>query len=199
MTAFVFGLLLGIATALPVGMQSFVVMNQGLRFGYPKVMVGIVTASLCDSVLILLGAAGATTLLLGATDREGLIISVGVLFFLVFGVTTLLRVSPESEEVKSHARPTAMVAQTVGVSLLNPHAIFDTVGLLGGAIAVQAPQDRLGFAAGVIGASWVWFVTIGFGASALRSWLTAPVRLWAQRGSGALMLVFAGFLALRLA
>jgi len=198
--AIVFGLLLGIATALPVGMQSFVVMNQGLRFGYPKVLVGIVTASLCDSVLILLGAAGATTLLLGATGHEGLIISVGVLFFLVFGITTLLRVSPEGEEeVESHARPTAMVAQTVGVLLLNPHAIFDTVGLLGGAIAVQAPQDRLGFAAGVIGASWVWFVMIGFGASALRSWLTAPVRLWTQRGSGALMLVFASFLALRLA
>ena len=94
MTAFVFGPLFGIASAFPVGVQSFVVMNQGLRFGYPKVMVGIVTVSLCDSVLILLGAAGA---------------------------------------------------------------------------------------------------------SVLRSWLTTPVRLWTQRGSGALMLVFAGFLTLRLA
>ena len=106
MTAFVFGLLFGMATALPVGVQSFVVMNQGLRFGYPRVMVGIVTASLCDS---------------------------------------------------------------------------------------------FGFACGAIAASWLWFVVIGFGASALRSWLTAPVRLWTQCGSGALMLVFAGFPTMRLA
>lgn len=198
MTAFVFGLLLGIATALPVGVQSFVVMNQGLRFGYPRVLVGIVTASLCDSVLIVLGASGASALL-RAPDHEGLLVSVGVFFFLVVGATTLLRASPGNKEVESHAHPSAMVAQTVGVSLLNPHAIFDTVGLLGGAIAIQAPGNRLGFAAGAIAASWVWFVMIGFGASALRVWLTPPVRLWTQRGSGALMLLFAGFLALRLA
>ena len=58
--------------------------------------------------------------------------------------------------------------------------------------------DRLGFAAGAISVSWVWFFAIGFGASALRAWLTPPVRLWTQRGSGALMLVFAAFLALQL-
>lgn len=198
MTAFVFGLLFGMATAFPVGVQSFVVMNQGLRFGYPKVMFGIVTASLCDSVLILLGAAGASALL-HAPGHEGFLVAVGVLFFVVVGVTTL-RAAPESDEqVESRARPRAMVAQTVGVSLFNPHAVFETVGLLGGAIAIQSPDDRLGFALGAIAASWLWFVVIGFGASALRSWLTAPVRLWTQRGSGALMLVFAGFLALRLA
>lgn len=198
MTAFVFGLLFGMATAFPVGVQSFVVMNQGLRFGYPKVLVGILTASLCDSVLIVLGAAGASALL-RAPGYEGALIAVGVLFFVVVGATTL-RAAPESdEEVESRARPGAMAAQTVGVSLFNPHAVFETVGLLGGATAIQAPDDRLGFAAGAVAASWVWFAAIGFGASALRSWLTPPVRAWTQRGSGALMLVFAGFLALRLA
>jgi arginine exporter protein ArgO len=59
---FIFGLLFGLATAFPVGLQSFVVMNQGLRFGYPRVLTGIITASLCDTLLILLGAAGASAL-----------------------------------------------------------------------------------------------------------------------------------------
>jgi L-lysine exporter family protein LysE/ArgO len=148
---FLFGLLFGLATAFPIGVQSFVVMNQGLRVGYPKVLVGIATASLCDSLLIVLGAAGASALLVAA-----------------------------------------------GVSLLNPHAVFETVGLLGGAIAIQAAEDRLGFAMGAISASWVWFFAVGFGASALRGWLTPPVRMWTQRGSGALMLVFGAFLALQL-
>ena len=198
MRAFVFGLLSGMATASPVGIQSFVVMNQGLRFGYPRVLVGITTASLCDSVLIVLGTTGAWALL-RAPSHEGLLVSLGAHFFLVVGVTTLLRASPKSEEVEGRARPGAMVAQTSGVSLLNRYAVFDTVGLLGGAIGVQAPQNRLGFAAGAIGASRAWFATIGFGASALRAWLTPPVRLWTRRGSGELMLVFAGFLSLRLA
>ena len=196
MTAFVFGLLLGMATAFPVGVQSFVVIIQGLRFGYPRVLVGIVTASLC--VLIVLGAAGASALL-RAPGHEGLLLAAGVLFFVLVGVTTP-HAAPENEgEIESRARPGAMVVQTVGVSPFNPHAVFETVGLLGGAIAIRAPEDRLGFALGAIAASWVWFVGVGFGVSALRVWLTPPVRLWTQRGSGALMLVFAGFPALRLA
>jgi L-lysine exporter family protein LysE/ArgO len=195
--AFLFGLLFGLATAFPIGVQSFVVMNQGLRVGYPKVLVSIVTASLCDSLLIVLGAAGASALLVAA-GNERLLISMGVLFFFVAGVMTL-RSSPEDEaKVKSQTRAGAMIAQTAGVSLLNPHAVFETVGLLGGAIAIQAVGDRLEFAAGAISASWIWFFAIGLGASALRVWLTPPVRLWTQRGSGALMVVFAAFLALQL-
>ena len=196
MIDYFFGLLFGMATAFPVGVQSFVVMDQGLRFGYPKVLVGIVTASLCDSVLILLGAAGASAIL-KAPGNEAYLVSVGAVFFMVVGVTTL-RSSLEDEEVASLARPGAMVAQTVGVSLFNPHAVFETVGLIGGAIALQAADDRFAFAAGAISASWVWFVAIGFGASLLRARLTPPVRLWTRRVSGGLMLVLACALLLEL-
>lgn len=196
MIVFLFGLLFGMATAFPVGVQSFVVMDQGLRFGYPRVLVGIVTASLCDSLLIVLGAAGVSALL-QAPGNEWVLISAGALFFLVVGVLTL-RSSLEDEEVESRARPGAMVAQTIGVSLFNPHAVFETVGLIGGAIALQAAEDRFAFAAGAISASWVWFVAIGFGASLLRARLTPPVRLWTRRASGALMLVLACVLALQL-
>ena len=45
MSSFAFGLLFGMATAFPIGVQSFVVLNQGLLVGYPRVFVGIVTAS----------------------------------------------------------------------------------------------------------------------------------------------------------
>jgi L-lysine exporter family protein LysE/ArgO len=196
-SAFVFGLLFGMATAFPVGVQSFVVLNQGLRLGYPRILVGIATASLCDTLLIVLGAAGASVLLT-APGREGTLISIGVVFFVVIGVMAL-RTPPEyADEVESCTSPGAMVAQTVGVSLLNPHAVFETVGLLGGAIATQAAADRLAFAAGTISASWMWFVMIGFGASALKAWLTPRIHRRVQQGSGVLMLVFAGVLALQL-
>jgi L-lysine exporter family protein LysE/ArgO len=197
MGAFVFGLLFGMATAFPVGVQSFVVLNQGLVAGYPRVFFGIVTASCCDTLLIVLGAAGVSAILHAPGSREALIL-VGVAFLLVMGVLAL-RAPSDEEEVKSLLRPTAMVAQTIGVSLLNPHAILETVGVLGAAIAAQATENRLEFAAGVISASWVWFLMIGLGASVLQRWLTSPVRLWIQRGSGALMLALAGYLALELA
>ncbi len=197
MSSFVFGLLFGMATAFPVGVQSFVVINQGLVAGYPRVFFGIVTASCCDTLLIVLGAAGVSVILNAPGTRDAVIL-VGVVFLLVMGVLAL-RSSSDDEQVKSLMRPTAMVAQTVGVSLLNPHAILETVGVLGAAIAAQAAENRLEFAAGVISASWVWFLMIGLGASALQRWLTSPVRFWIQRGSGVLMLGLAGVLALELA
>ena len=199
MIVFVFGLLFGLATAFPVGIQSFVVMNQGLRFGYPRVLTGIVTASLCDTLLIVAGAAGASALLADADERAPVLL-VGIAFLAVFGVLAF-RAPPEEEvgEVESVGRPLAMIAQTVGVSLFNPHAVLETVGVLGGAIAAQSAENRIEFALGVIAASWVWLLMVGFGASALQKRLTAPARLWMQRGSGVMMLALAAVLVTRLA
>jgi L-lysine exporter family protein LysE/ArgO len=196
---FAFGLLFGLATAFPVGVQSFVVMNQGLRLGYPRVLTGIVTASLCDTLLIVVGAAGASALLADADERVPVLL-IGIAFLAIFGVLAL-RAPPEAEvgEVKSAGRPLAMIAQTVGVSLFNPHAVLETVGVLGGAIAAQTAKNRIEFACGVIAASWVWFLMVGFGASALQKRLTAPARLWMQRGSGVMMLALAAVLVTRLA
>jgi L-lysine exporter family protein LysE/ArgO len=196
---FVFGLLFGLATAFPVGVQSFVVMNQGLRLGYPRVLTGIVTASLCDTLLIVAGAAGASALLADADERVPVLL-IGIAFLAIFGVLAL-RTPPEAEvgEVKSAGRPLAIIAQTVGVSLFNPHAVLETVGVLGGAIAAQTAENRIEFACGVIAASWVWFLMVGFGASALQKRLTAPARLWMQRGSGVMMLALAAVLVTRLA
>ena len=197
MSAFVFGLLFGMATILPVGVQSFVVLNQGLTVGYPRVFFGIVTASCCDTLLIVLGAVGVSAILNAPGSREALIL-VGVGFLLVMGVLAL-RASSDNDEVKSRMRPAAMVAQAAGVSLLNPHAILETVGILGAAIAAQAAESRVEFATGVISASWVWFLMVGLGASVVQRWLTSSVRLWIQRGSGVLMLALAGILAFELA
>ena len=125
---------------------------------------------------------------------------IGIAFLAIFGVLAF-RAPPEVEadEVKSVGRPLAMIAQTVGVSLFNPHAGLETVGVLGGAIAAQTAENRSEFACGVITASWVWFLMVGFGASALQRRLIAPARLWMQRGSGVMMLALAAVLVTRLA
>ena len=68
------------------------------------------------------------------------------------------------------------------------------MGVLGGAIAAKAAENRIEFACGVISASWVWFVMVGFGASMLRKRLTTPARFWMQHGLGVLMLPLAAAL-----
>ena len=196
MSAYVFGLLFGLATTLSMGVLSLVVMNQGLVAGYPRVLFGIVTASSCDTLLIMLGAAGASVALTAPGSRE-ILICVGAAFLLVMGVRTL-RSSPEDVKVRGLVRPMAMVAQAASASVLNPHAILETVGILGAAIAAQDAGSRTGFAAGVISASWVWFLVVGLGAAVLQRRLTGTARLWIQRISGVTMLALVVFLALGL-
>ena len=194
MEAFVSGLGLGFALITPIGAQNLFVLNQGIRTGFPRVLIAVAAAGFCDSLLIVLGAAGAAVVLAGAPHLKELLIFLGVAFLLVLGVRALLT-RPQGADVKAEQRWPGIAARTVGVSLLNPHAILDTVGVIGGAIAAQARADQLPFATGAVSASWLWFLFLGVAAAAMQTRLSPATRLWIQRASGALMLFFAVVLA----
>ncbi len=197
MAAYIGGLLLGLVMIVPIGMQNIFVLNQGLMAGFPRVLVAVVGASCCDTLLIVLGATLSTTLVAAVPNARAVLVAVGVVFLLVLGVRSLVT-APEMEEVQRVASPLAVIGQTVGVSLINPHAILDTVGVIGGAIAARQAAERAVFAAGAVTASWCWFLLLGLGAAIFQRYLTARGRLWIARGSGAIMVVFAAILALQL-
>jgi L-lysine exporter family protein LysE/ArgO len=196
-TPFLLGLVLGLALIIPIGVQSLFVLDQGLSVGFPRALLGVAAVCSCDTLLILLGAAGASALL-ALLGYEELLIGVGSAYLLVAGVLTLRARARDSEG----ARPMpvgATVLQAVGVSVLNPHAVLDTVGVLGAAISAQAAEGRVAFVAGAVGASWVWYTLIGAGASVLGKRITPRVRSYVRRASGAIMLVLSGVLASGLA
>ena len=196
MAPFLLGLLLGLALIVPIGVQSLFVLNQGLLVGFPRAFIGVSTVCLCDSFLIVLGAAGASAFL-AALGYQEILTAAGSLFLFVLGFLAL-RARFRHTDARHLAPIGATVAQAVGVSMLNPHAILDTVGVLGAAIAAQAAHERVAFAAGAVGASWAWYLILSVGASTLQTRLTSQARLWIQRGSGMIMLGFACILALKL-
>ena len=186
MTSFLFGLFLGLALILPIGVQSLFVLNQGLLIGFPRAFIGVSTVCLCDTFLIVvLGAVGGAAFLSVLGYRE-ILAAVGSVFLFVLG-SLALRARSQPVEARRLAPITTTVAQAVGVSMLNPHAILDTVGVLGAAIAAQAAQERVVFAAGAVAASWAWYLILSMGASTLQTRLTLQARLWIQRGSGIVM------------
>jgi L-lysine exporter family protein LysE/ArgO len=91
-----------------------------------------------------------------------------------------------------------VIARTVAVSLLNPHAILDTVGVIGAAISAQPSAQRLAFGAGTATASWLWFLVLAVAAAALRRILTPARRVWFDRVSGLIMVTFGVLLAVEL-
>lgn len=197
MSAFPAGLLLGLALILPIGAQNLFVLNQALLVGMPRVLAVTVTASLCDTLLIGLGAGGVASVLHAAPGLSGALTAVGVVFLVTLGLRSLYARAPGAEPTAVH-RGSALVGPTLAVSLLNPHAILDTVAILGGAIAAQGAGQRSGFALGVISASWLWFQGLGLAGALARARLPATTRLWMQRGSGLVMLLFALLLVVHL-
>lgn len=193
MAAYLSGLMLGLAIIIPIGASSLFVINQGVQTGFPRALVGVLTVCLCDSFLIVLGAAGASALLVALGYQE-ILIALGSVFLAVLGLTTL-STRQQHGKPKAYSRGiVAVVAQAVGVSLLNPHAILDTIGVIGTVIATRAVDERVLFGVGTLSATWIWFFTLCIGAASVRALLTESVRLWILRGSGLLMLLFAAIL-----
>lgn len=69
-----------------------------------------------------------------------------------------------------------VVLSALSVSMLNPHAILDTVVMLG-TLANAHGADKWLFAAGAVTGSATWFLTLGLGTRALAPLLDTP-RTW---------------------
>ncbi|MGH4020730.1 MAG: LysE/ArgO family amino acid transporter [Pseudonocardiaceae bacterium] len=194
------GLLLGLALIIPIGAQNVFVINQSITVGMPRALAAVAAAGVCDSILIVAGAAGVSAILFGVPGLRPVLLLAGALFLLYLGVRSL-RASAPDDDTKAHESLSlrAVATRTASVSLLNPHAILDTVGVLGAAIAAQESTQRALFATGTLTASWVWFLALAIGASAARRFLTAQGRMWVDRISGLILLVFAMFLAIECA
>ena len=195
MTAVLTGILLGLALIVPIGQQNVFVVGQGVALGMPRALVAVVAAACCDTLLILLGAGGVSVLLNQLPGLRPALLAAGALFLLFLGLRALRATPGENGfDSTSITKPSQVIARTVAVSLLNPHAILDTVGVLGAAIAAQPENARLFFGAGVVTASWLWFLVLAGAAALLRQALTPARRVWFDRFSGLIMLGFAGLL-----
>jgi L-lysine exporter family protein LysE/ArgO len=69
-----------------------------------------------------------------------------------------------------------VVLTALSVSMLNPHAILDTVVMLG-TLANSHGADKWVFATGAVTGSALWFLTLGLGSRALAPLLDTP-RTW---------------------
>jgi L-lysine exporter family protein LysE/ArgO len=188
--AFVSGLLLGLGLITPIGPQNVFVIGQGIAVGVRRALWAAVAAALCDSLLILVGAAGVSGVLVAVPAARTVLLVAGALFLGYLGVKGLRSKGSRLDD-PPRVGTRHVIGRTVSVSLLNPHAILDTVGVIGAAVVAQPARSRWVFAAGTVSASWLWFVVLAVGAGQLRRYLTGRATVWFDRFSGAVLLVFA--------
>ena len=198
---FAAGLFLGLSMILPIGPQNIFVLSQGILGGIRRGLLAAATTGVCDTLLILTGAAGLSALLAAVPWLKAVLLALGSLFLLYLGLGSLrprAATVPHAASVDTPSGPRASEAPVasviltgVGVSWGNPHAILDTVAVLGSAIAAREPATRIAFATGTVAASWLFFLALALTGALFRSRVTDRTQVWVQRISGMIMLVFA--------
>lgn len=157
MEAIVHGIILAFGLILPLGVQNVFVFSQGAT--QPKLiraLPAVVTAALCDTFLILLAVFGLSTIVLQFEWlRLGLMIA-GILFLLYMGYV-IWRSKPTTNETNKALPIRQQIIFALSVSLLNPHALLDTVGVIGTSALKYVGTEQVIFTIACITVSWIWF------------------------------------------
>ena len=171
---FITGFSIGFSLILAIGAQNAFVLKQGLIRQNVFLVCLICAAS--DAILITLGVSGFGEIITEYPIIERLARIGGALFLFTYGVLNLY-----SAQTKTHAMEPTKKIQTskrktiltcLGFTWLNPHVYLDTVVMLG-SISTQF-ENTAAFALGAISASFVFFFSLGFGASKLTRYFEKP-------------------------
>ena len=140
------GVLLALGLILPLGAQNVFVFNQGAnQKKFVKTLPVIITAGLCDTLLITIAV---------------LVIYIIGLLFLLYMAWSLWNEKPNNLENHDSMSAKKQIGFALSVSLLNPHAIMDTVGVIGTSASVYLGIEKLLFSISTIIISWIWFILL---------------------------------------
>jgi L-lysine exporter family protein LysE/ArgO len=196
MIAIVPGFLAGLSLIIAIGAQNAFVIRQGLTKKY--VLLTVLICACSDALLIALGASGLGALIKSNKDLLEFVRWFGVAYLLWFAFKSAK--SAFKQEVlnsagEASANKRSVVLTVLTLTFLNPHVYLDTVILLG-SISNQFGSDKWFFVTGAIIASFLWFISIGFGAKSASRFMSRPI-FWKILDSliAAIMLSIAAFLA----
>jgi L-lysine exporter family protein LysE/ArgO len=157
-SAAIHGFILAFGLILPLGVQNVFVFNQGgLQPKWTNALPVVLTAALCDTLLIYLAVLGISSIVLEIGFLKIALSVIGIAFLLYMGYVTWK--SKPSTEANSVQLFTArkQIAFAASVSLLNPHAIMDTIGVIGTSSLAYTGIEKAVFTIVCIFVSWLWF------------------------------------------
>ncbi len=177
MQTFLAGFFFSLSLIAAIGAQNAFVLRQGLLRQH--VLAVCLFCATSDAVLISAGVAGAGVI----ADRMPWLLQVmrwgGAAFLIVYGARAFRSALRSEGGLYAADMPRASFGTTMltvaALTWLNPHVYLDTVALMG---SVSTNWDnKWAFASGAISASFLFFLTLGFGARFLAPLFQRP-RAW---------------------
>ena len=160
-SAIIHGIILAFGLILPLGIQNVFVFNQGAtQPKFRRALPVVLTACVCDTILISLAVLGISVIVLGVYWIKVVLLTVGIIFLVFMGYVTW-KSKPNSNSPDEKAlSPKKQIAFATSVSLLNPHAIMDTIGVIGTSSISYSGVEKTGFTLACIAISWIWFFSL---------------------------------------
>lgn len=157
MEAFLHGAILAFGLILPLGVQNVFVFSQGAtQQRLVRAFPASITAALCDTLLILLAVFGLSVIVLQFEWLRIALMSAGILFLMYMGYA-IWQSKPTTTENNKALPIKKQILFALSVSLLNPHAILDTIGVIGTSALKYSGVTQIYFTAACILISWLWF------------------------------------------
>jgi L-lysine exporter family protein LysE/ArgO len=158
------GAFLTFGLILPLGVQNLFVFNQGsLHPSIFTALPSIITASLCDTLLITVAVLGLSTALMENHILKLIILTLGCLFLFYMGFS----IWKQSGQIKGKTRSTyswkKQIIFACSVSLLNPHAIIDTIMVIGTNSLTYTGLAKISYTIACITVTWMWFFSLAIG------------------------------------
>jgi L-lysine exporter family protein LysE/ArgO len=169
------GFSMGLSLIVAIGAQNAFVLRQGLRSEH--VFAVCLTCALSDALLILLGVTGFQQISMVLPWLDPLMRYGGAAFLIWYGARNLYSALRSSGALAARDAGASSLRRALltclALTWLNPHVYLDTVVLLG-TISTRFPGLEASFAAGAVTASFLFFFSLGYGATKLRPVFANP-------------------------
>lgn len=188
MEVVIHAVVLAFGLILPLGVQNVFIFNQGMsQRRYIHAMPAVITAGVSDTLLIGAAVGGVSLILLQWPVLANVLYAAGSLFllYMAWSIWRSSELVEGSQAVMSAGRQIAFAAS---VSLLNPHALLDTVAVIGTSSLQYEGVERMYFALTAAVVSWIWFLGLaGAGRVIRRTDRTGRISLVFNRLSAVVM------------
>ncbi|WP_058513228.1 LysE/ArgO family amino acid transporter [Legionella santicrucis] len=157
------GLLLGLSLIIALGPQNVFLIKQGALKNHA--ILSAIICFICDFILICGSIAGLHKLLIIRPVLQIWMLLLGSAFLLFYSAKALTNTFSKTEKTSENAaKPrtrTQIILLALGFSILNPHAIIDSLVIIGGGSSGYPNKEHI-FLLGVLTSSFLWFSSLTF-------------------------------------
>lgn len=163
LNAFLYAIILAIGLIVPLGVQNIFIFNQGAKqVSFRKALPSIITASICDTALICAAVLGISLLIFEIPILKLTIFILGLIFLLYMGYNIWNQPPLELKDDSYALSAKKQILFAISVSILNPHAIMDTIVVIGTNALKYNGTAKIVFTLTCVLISWIWFFSLGF-------------------------------------